>query len=142
MKFFICIIIVMAYVFNLFHVVTVKCNAGTCFCFENVECCKRFWVCDCPCVIILVAFLNLYVVLILECVFKLIMSVTRKYFRSIFLSLSERKNMNLVVHIWLKNYVILNTVSLKVCCSSLIQFSQCDIFISASVVLYSLWYWI
>jgi hypothetical protein len=40
MKFFIREIIVMAYVFNLFHVVTVVYDGGSCFYFENVQHCK------------------------------------------------------------------------------------------------------
>ena len=39
-EFFIYMIIVMAYVFILFHVVTVVCNRGSCFEFKNVEHCK------------------------------------------------------------------------------------------------------
>ena len=51
-------------------------------------------------------------VLTLNCVF-ILMSVTRKYFRSHFLSLFERQNMkHCVQNLW-KEYVILNTVSVK-----------------------------
>jgi hypothetical protein len=40
MKFFIYVIIVMAYIFILLHVVTVACNGGSCLKFENVQHCK------------------------------------------------------------------------------------------------------
>ena len=40
MKVFVHVIIVTAYVFNVFSVVTVVCNGGSCFCFENVQHCK------------------------------------------------------------------------------------------------------
>ena len=49
MKFFIHVIIVMAYVFNLFHVVTVVCNGGSCFYFEKFNIVSSF-----ECVIVLV----------------------------------------------------------------------------------------
>jgi hypothetical protein len=37
MEVFIQVIIVVAYVFNLFLVVTVVCNGGSCFYFDNVQ---------------------------------------------------------------------------------------------------------
>ena len=37
---FIHVIVVMAYVFTLFRVVTVVCNGGSCFYLENDEQCK------------------------------------------------------------------------------------------------------
>jgi hypothetical protein len=40
MEFFIYVIIVMAYVFNLFHMVALVCNGGSCFYFENIQQCK------------------------------------------------------------------------------------------------------
>ena len=42
MKVFIVVIIVMAYVFNLFHVMTVVYNGGSCLYFENFQRCKKF----------------------------------------------------------------------------------------------------
>jgi hypothetical protein len=36
---FICVITVIAYVFNLFLVVTVVYNGDSCFCFENIQYC-------------------------------------------------------------------------------------------------------
>jgi hypothetical protein len=93
-SFLIHVIIVMAYVFNVFHVVTVMYNGGNCIYFENVQHCKSFWVCDCACDIILVELWNSsYVVLTLKCVFILIMFVSRKCSRSCFLSLFKKQNM-------------------------------------------------
>jgi hypothetical protein len=48
------------------------------------------------------------------------------------------------VYTWWKKYVALNTVSLntKNAALSVIQFSQRDISINVSLVLYILWYWI
>jgi hypothetical protein len=40
MKVFVHVIIVMAYVFNLFSAVTFVYNVGSCFYFENVQHCK------------------------------------------------------------------------------------------------------
>jgi hypothetical protein len=54
MKFFIHVIIVMAYVFDSFLTVTIVYNGGSCFYFRNVQHFKYFRVCACPCDIILV----------------------------------------------------------------------------------------
>jgi len=100
-------------------------NGGSYFYFENVQHCKYCWVCDCPCDISLVELWNLsYVVLTLNCVFILPVSVTSQYFRSHFCSSFERLNMKHCVHSGWGKYVILNPVSVKTYCSSVVQFSS------------------
>jgi hypothetical protein len=74
------------------------------------------WVCDSSCIIGSLKFWNspyLYVVLNLKCVFVLVLSVTRKYFKSCFLILFEMQNINHSVQSWWKKYVILNVTSVK-----------------------------
>jgi hypothetical protein len=74
------------------------------------------WVCDSSCIIVLLKFWSLpylYVVLTIKCVFVLILSVIRKYFKSHFFSLFEMQNMNHSVPSWWKKYVNLNTISAK-----------------------------
>jgi len=53
------------------------------------------------------------VVLTLKCLFVLILSVTRKYFKFLFLSLFEMQNMNHSVQSWWKKYMKINTISVK-----------------------------
>jgi hypothetical protein len=97
-KFFIHVIIVMAYVFNAFHVVTVVYNGGSCIYFKNVQHCKWFWVCYCPYDINLVELWNLlYVFLTLKCVFILIRCVTQEVFQISFSQVFfERQNLRKV----------------------------------------------
>ena len=142
-KFFI-YVIVMVCIFNLFHVMKVVQNGGSYFYFKNVQNFKYCQVCNCPCDISLVALWNSSdVVLTLNCVFILTVSVTSQYFRSHFLSLFERLNMKNCVHSGWGKYGILNPVSIKTYCSSVVQFSEHDICIHTSLVLnilrYRIW---
>ena len=109
--FFVYIITIMVYVFNLFQVVTVVYNADS-WNFENVQ--HLSSVSDSSCDIILVEFWNSsYVFRALKCVFVLIMLLTRKCFRSHFLSLFERQNKKHCIHNCWKEYIMLNTVAVQ-----------------------------
>ena len=91
-------------------------------------------MCNSPWDIILVGLQNSsYVVLTLKCVYILIMSISRKYFRSPILSLCDRQNMKHCVYIGGKKYIILNTLFVKSYCFSVIQFYNCDISIGVLV---------
>jgi hypothetical protein len=71
-------------------------------------------VCDCLCDVFLVELQNSsYVAPTLKYVIILIVSVTSKYFRSRFLTVSEKQNVKQSVHNWWKRGVELNTVPIK-----------------------------
>jgi hypothetical protein len=75
--------------------------------------------------------------LTLKYVFLLLMSVTRNCLRSHLLSWIERLNMKLCMQLFEKLHNVTYAIYKKKHCSTVIQFSQCDISIHALVVL---WY--